>query len=73
MHATGGDLHHEEQVIRHQTAFRPYINRREIDRRQDVPMGFEKRGPGRPPLAIRRRFGAVGLENVADRLVRDAE
>ena len=48
--------------------FGPDFDGRKVDRRQHVPMGFEKRGPGCLAFALRRRFDTVFLEGVSNGL-----
>ena len=71
MHAARGQFHDEEQVERDQAVGGPDFDRREIDRRQHVPMGLEKRLPGGLTLAIRGRLDAVLFQDVAHGGVRD--
>ena len=66
MHSPRVQLHHEQQVERHQSAFGPYFDGCKVDRRKHVPVRFEKRGPRRLSLTIRHGFDAVLLEDVAN-------
>ena len=69
--AARGDFHHEKQVVRDQAALGPDFDRREINRRHHIPMGFEEGGPRHAALAVRSWFYSIRLENVADSRVGD--
>lgn len=71
MHTARSQLHDEEKVERHQPTLRPHLDGCEVNRRQDVPMGFEKGGPRCLSLAVRRRFDAMLFEDIAHGLIRD--
>ena len=64
-------MHDEQQVVRDQAAPRPDFHGGEVDRSQDFPMGFEKRGPRRLSFPVRSRLNSVLLEDVADGRVRN--
>jgi len=49
----------------------PHFDRREVDRGQDVPVGFDEGLPRCLSFAIRCWFDTVLLEDIADRLVGD--
>lgn len=72
MHASRGNLHDEEKVIRDQATFRPDFHCREVDRGQNVPEGLDEGLPGGLPFPIIGRFNAVFFQDIADRLVGDA-
>jgi hypothetical protein len=71
VNAPGSQLHDEEEIERHQPALRPHLDCCEVNRRQDVPMGFEKGGPRCLSLAVRRRLDAMLFEDIAHGLVRN--
>ena len=61
-----GHLHDEKQIIRHQAAFRPDFNGREIDGCQYVPMRLDERRPRCLSLPVGSRFDPVLFENVSN-------
>jgi hypothetical protein len=71
VNAAGGEFHDEEQVDGDQAVLGPDFDRREIDRRQHVPMGLEKGLPGGLPLSIGGRLDAVPLQDVAHGCIRE--
>ena len=66
-----GNMHDEQQVVRDQAALCPNFYGREVDRRQDFPMGFEKRGPRRLSFPVRSRLNPMLLQDVSDRRIRN--
>ena len=66
-----GHFHDEEYIVRDQTTFSPDFDGREVDRGQDVPMGFDEGLPGCLPFTFRSPFDAMFLEDVSNGLVRD--
>lgn len=48
------EIHHEQNVVGHQSTFGPDLHRREVDRRQGRAMCFDERSP----CVQRRRLGA---------------
>ena len=71
MNAPRVEFHCEEQIECRQAALGPDFDRREINRRYHIPMGFEERGPRHAALAVRSWFYSIRLENVADSRVGD--
>ena len=61
----------EKQVISNEAAFRPYLDRREINRAQAIPMSFQKYTPGCLLPSVRSRFNAMGFQNGRDGAFRD--
>jgi hypothetical protein len=57
VHPPRGHLHHEQDVVRHQAALRPDLHCREVDRAQHVPVGLQKRLPGRLSVLRTRDHG----------------
>ena len=54
-------VHHHQDVERDHSTQRPDFGGGEVDGGEGVPVGFQERSPGRLPLAVRRRFEAVGF------------
>lgn len=69
LHARTLQVHHDEQVHRDQSTWRPDFHSREIDRRQRLPMRFQERRPARVLLPVRCRFDAIVLQDIADGLI----
>jgi hypothetical protein len=67
--AASFQFHHEQQVKRDQAACGPDFNGCEVDRAQDIPVGFEKRFPGCLSFSLGRWVDAMSFENVSDCLV----
>jgi hypothetical protein len=67
--ATRLQVDDEQQVECNQASGRPDFHGREVDRCQDVPVGFEEGGSRRLSLAIASRLNPMTFENVADRLI----
>ncbi len=63
------EMDREQQIKRDQPVTRPNLDRRKINRGQDVPMRFEKCTPSRLTAAFWCQFNSVFAEDIADRLV----
>lgn len=69
VNATCFQLRDEQEIERHQSTFRPDLNRREVDRGQYVPMRSKKRLLVRLSFPVRSRLDSMLFENVAHGLV----
>ena len=69
VNAASGDFQNKWQIVGHQAAFGPDLDRREANRSQDVPMGFNELPLFYLSFPIRSRPDPMLLENVTVALV----
>ena len=64
MNTESFQLHDKQQVEGDQATLGPDFDRRKVNRRQHVPVGFEKRAPCGLPLSVGRWLDTVCFEDV---------
>jgi len=66
LHTTGGELQHKQQIEGNEPSLGPDLDGGEIDRGQNIPMGFQECMPCGLSFSFRRGFDAAFSEGVTN-------